>query len=130
MSADAFAQERRTSKASSELERLLEIQLGQVNRNVNPDNPVFILCTARSGSTLLRTLLDGHPAIVSPAETALPTAIQSLGMTWIECERLVPGGSKLSAAAKRSIRSAVSKPFELIARNQGKRIWCDKTLVN
>jgi hypothetical protein len=127
---DAFAQERGTSTASYELERLLEIQLGQVNRNVNPDNPVFILCTARSGSTLLRTILDGHPAIVSPAETALPTAIQSLGMTWVECERLVPGGSKLSPAAKRSIRSAVSKPFEVIARNQGKRIWCDKTLIN
>jgi hypothetical protein len=35
-------------------------------------DPVFVLCMARSGSTLLRFLLDAHPELACPPETMLP----------------------------------------------------------
>jgi hypothetical protein len=34
--------------------------------------PVFVLCGGRSGSTLLRFLLDAHPELACPPETNLP----------------------------------------------------------
>lgn len=40
--------------------------------------PTFIACTARSGSTLLRWLIDSHPDVVCPAETDLALAVGSL----------------------------------------------------
>src|SRR6202035_2611623 len=33
--------------------------------------PVFVLCMGRSGSTLLRFLLDAHPELACPPETSL-----------------------------------------------------------
>jgi hypothetical protein len=42
-----------------------------------PD-PLFVLCMARSGSTLLRFLLDAHPDLACPPETNL----------WMVCEKL------------------------------------------
>jgi sulfotransferase family protein len=35
-------------------------------------DPVFVLCMGRSGSTLLRFLLDAHPELACPPETSLP----------------------------------------------------------
>jgi hypothetical protein len=35
-------------------------------------DPVFVLCNGRSGSTLLRFLLDAHPDLACPPETNLP----------------------------------------------------------
>ena len=34
--------------------------------------PVFVLCAARSGSTLLRFVLDAHPDLACPPETNVP----------------------------------------------------------
>jgi len=36
-------------------------------------DPVFVLCNGRSGSTLLRFLLDAHPDLACPPETNLPS---------------------------------------------------------
>lgn len=37
-----------------------------------PADPVFVLCAGRSGSTLLRFLLDAHPDLVCRPENGLP----------------------------------------------------------
>ena len=42
-----------------------------------PD-PVFVLCMGRSGSTLLRFLLDAHPDLACPPETNLPSLCAQL----------------------------------------------------
>jgi len=36
-------------------------------------SPVFILTAARSGSTLMRLILDTHPELASPPETGVAT---------------------------------------------------------
>ena len=40
--------------------------------------PILVLCNARSGSTLLRYLLDTHPDIAAPPETPLGALCASL----------------------------------------------------
>ena len=40
-------------------------------------DPVFVLCMGRSGSTLLRFLLDAHPELACPPETMLPCAVRA-----------------------------------------------------
>jgi Sulfotransferase family len=45
-------------------------------------SPVFILCGARSGSTLLRYILDAHPDLACPAETGLPQICAQLAAVW------------------------------------------------
>src|ERR1700761_9324678 len=56
-----------------------------------PD-PVFVLCMGRSGSTLLRFLLDAHPELACPPETSLPALCGQLAVVWSLIE-----GAPLSA---------------------------------
>src|SRR5215469_17608838 len=44
--------------------------------------PVFVLCHGRSGSTLLRFLLDAHPELACPPETNLPGLCVQLATVW------------------------------------------------
>jgi len=57
-----------------------------------PDAPVFVLCNGRSGSTLLRFLLDAHPELACPPETNLPVMASQLATVWSLIE-----GAPLSA---------------------------------
>ena len=45
-------------------------------------DPVFILCNGRSGSTLLRFVLDAHPELACPPETNLPGLCVQLAAVW------------------------------------------------
>ena len=42
----------------------------------------FVLCGGRSGSTLLRFLLDAHPDLACPPETNLPAMAGQLATVW------------------------------------------------
>jgi hypothetical protein len=55
-------------------------------------DPVFVLCNGRSGSTLLRFLLDAHPDLACPPETNLPALCAQLATVWSLIE-----GAPLSA---------------------------------
>src|ERR1700733_5611192 len=44
--------------------------------------PVFVLCNARSGSTLLRFVLNDHPDIACPPETNVPALSAQLATVW------------------------------------------------
>ena len=55
-------------------------------------DPVFVLCMGRSGSTLLRFLLDAHPDLACPPETSLPALCRQLAVVWSLIE-----GAPLSA---------------------------------
>jgi hypothetical protein len=96
--------------------------------------PVFILTPARSGSTLLRYLLDAHPELACPAETGLPHLGHQLATVWAA----ISGAAKPSpqpdsvAAIPESIieqvRAAIDPMIGQYLGDRGKRRFCDKTL--
>ncbi len=89
--------------------------------------PFFILCTSRSGSTLLRLRLNMHKDIACPPEMDLPHALSALEFVWKAIGGLEPGEPPM---VRRKLRSAVSEPLDLYARERGKSIWCEKTPTN
>jgi protein-tyrosine sulfotransferase len=96
--------------------------------------PVFVLSPARSGSTLLRFILDSHPELACPPETNVALACKYLANTWSVLEI-----AQLSAAARRAsepaipqhilaaIRESVQSAFEPYLKSTGKTRWCDKS---
>lgn len=97
-------------------------------------NPVFVLCAARTGSTLLRFVLDAHPDLACPPETEVPEL----------CKQLAKTGSFLTGMPLRKERdgtlAALPVPVaagvggvvgQLIGQHlarRGKRIFCDKSM--
>jgi hypothetical protein len=95
---------------------------------------VFVLCGARSGSTLLRFILDAHPDLACPPETNLPALCAQLATVWslIEGAPLSPDrGAEppvIPDAAIAGIRHTVNLMTDsYLARRGGKR-YCDKSL--
>jgi hypothetical protein len=97
-------------------------------------DPVFVLCMARSGSTLLRFLLDAHPELACPPETSLPALCGQLAVVWSLIE-----GAPLSAnrgdappqvpdAAIAGIRRMVDEMTGGYLARRGKKRFCDKSL--
>ncbi|MBV9383496.1 MAG: sulfotransferase [Streptosporangiaceae bacterium] len=121
------------------------------------DEPVVVLTSARSGSTLLRFMLDAHPALACPAETnVVKTAVQLAGI-WrllggrsgeraeeadtMEVSRTpdgLPGPAAdglpveppagFPSAAVPGIRSVLDAMFADYLVRHGKRRWCEKSL--
>lgn len=97
---------------------------------LNATPPVFVLSCERSGSTLLRFIIDTHPQICSPAHlhlgqlcVSLYTSIfYSLGQTMDEAMR-----ERLVAAETRRI---IDELMGRYARAKGKQMWCEKTTEN
>jgi hypothetical protein len=97
-------------------------------------DPVFVLCMGRSGSTLLRFLLDAHPDLACPPETSLPAMCGQLAVVWSLIE-----GAPLSAnrgdtppevpdAAVAGIRHTVDEMTGSYLARRGKKRFCDKSL--
>jgi protein-tyrosine sulfotransferase len=97
-------------------------------------DPVFVLCMARSGSTLLRFLLDAHPELACPPETSLPALCGQLAVVWSLIE-----GAPLSAnrgdappqvpdAAIAGIRRMLDEMTGGYLARRGKKRFCDKSL--
>ena len=97
-------------------------------------NPVFVLCNGRSGSTLLRFLLDAHPDLACPPETNLPGLCAQLATVWSLIE-----GAPLSAkrgdeppdipeAAIAGVRETADRMVGSYLSRRGKKRYCDKSL--
>lgn len=97
-------------------------------------DPVFVLCNGRSGSTLLRFLLDAHPELACPPETNLPALCAQLATVWSLIE-----GAPLSAnrgdeppeipdAAIAGIRQTMDRMVGSYLSRRGKKRYCDKSL--
>jgi hypothetical protein len=93
-----------------------------------------VLCAGRSGSTLLRFLLDAHPEVACPPETNLPALCAQLATVWSLIE-----GAPLSAergdeppvipeAAIAGIRQTMDMMVGSYLTRRGKRRYCDKSL--
>lgn len=88
-------------------------------------SPIFILCTARSGSTLLRYILDAHPDIFCPGETNFAQILASSSTLCSVFRSIDPTMDGLMASIGYDI---VERTFERAARAFGKGRWCDKSL--
>jgi hypothetical protein len=96
--------------------------------------PVFVLCAGRSGSTLLRFLLDAHPDLACPPETNVPALCGQLATVWSLIE-----GAPLSAnrgdeppeipdAAIAGVRETMDRMTGSYLARRGKKRYCDKSL--
>jgi len=97
-------------------------------------DPVFVLCSGRSGSTLLRFLLDAHPDLACPPETNVPALCAQLATVWSLIE-----GAPLSVnrgdepplvpdTAIAGIRATMNMMVGSYLERRGKKRYCDKSL--
>jgi hypothetical protein len=97
-------------------------------------DPVFVLCAGRSGSTLLRFLLDAHPDLACPPETNVPALCGQLANVWALIE-----GAPLSAnrgdeppeipdTVIAGVRETMDRMVGSYLARRGKRRYCDKSL--
>src|SRR3974390_3422261 len=97
---------------------------------------IFVVTLARSGSTLLRYLLDAHPEIASPPELNLSALLQHAADTWhrtldavLERPPDEPIGplQAYSPEAYRRARKAVDPIMIRCANLAGASVFCDKS---
>jgi hypothetical protein len=100
-------------------------------------DPVFILTCSRSGSTLLRFILDTHPDFACPPETMITAACVSLLRSADILEnagsgqhRLVTESARLPDEALAAVRDTVDRFYSRYLGRRGKPRWCDKSLDN
>jgi protein-tyrosine sulfotransferase len=95
-------------------------------------SPVFILCCERSGSTLLRYILDTHPDICCPGELYLGRLIKDLRVTVARTAALSAADKPedQEKAAQREVQRILNELLSNFAGTRGKKIWCDKTPAN
>ena len=90
--------------------------------------PIFVLCTARSGSTLLRLLLDAHPSLFCPGETNLANIVGTYRRTF---SMAYGDDSEMDPSSLTRMRELVEGLIESLAPDQTEiRHWCDKSLVS
>lgn len=102
--------------------------------NVNkPADPAFILSCPRSGSTLLRYIVDTHSDIASPGELNLGKLCQDLyrvvSRTLGEVSTVADETEK-NLIVVAEVKRIVSDLMNSYAAAKNKRIWCDKTPKN
>ncbi len=85
--------------------------------------PGFVVCTARSGSTLLRWLLDSHPEIACPSETELADLARHCAS--VSGRLGFPEGQGVADAVARETVERLIAPY---LATKGKARWCDKSL--
>ncbi len=98
--------------------------------------PAFVVSTARSGSTLLRFLLDTHPDIVSPPELNLSALLQHMTDSWNNTNvalGLIPpgqpaGGAALTPDVARRARKPLDEIMLACANAADASVYVDKSL--
>jgi hypothetical protein len=109
---------------------------GQQTDNGMPDGPVIILTGARSGSTLLRFILDAHPQLACPPEAGLGVACGGLARVWSVLEAGVQAQDRnqqpveLAPGAAAAIRTTLDGYYTEYLKRHEKQRWVDKSLDN
>jgi len=96
-----------------------------------PLPPIFVLCAARSGSTLLRYILDTHPAISAPPELHLLLAARQL--LWIHehtarVPSTNPGRSPKAEPPAERVRGILTAIMDEYAARAHKPLWAEKSV--
>jgi hypothetical protein len=88
----------------------------------------------RTGSTLLRFLLDAHPELACPPETSMPALCGQLSVVWSLIEG-APLAAERDAAPPRVPKPAVAGIRRMLDEmtgsylgRRGKKVFCDKSL--
>ena len=91
------------------------------------NRPVFVLCAARSGSTLLRFILDSHPDLACPPESNFASVLSSAEhmLRAMGLDNGIPEDQLLIG-----IRCWIEDAVGDFLRGAGKSRWCDKSLIN
>lgn len=95
--------------------------------------PAFILSGERSGSTLLRYIVDTHPEIASPGQLYLGQLCQDLHTV---VNRTLGEVAGITDAVEREqmvlseVRQVVGGTMDRYAAAKNKRMWCEKTTAN
>jgi Sulfotransferase family len=103
-------------------------------RSARASEPVFVLCAGRSGSTLLRFLLDAHPELACPPETRLAAMCAQIAGVWSQLEgsplpaERMGGPPAIPGAALAGIRHTMNRMIVPYLERRGKRRYCDKSL--
>jgi len=90
----------------------------------------FILSSARSGSTLLRFLIDTHPEIYCPGELRLGELTRLLYWCVATLEGRWDRPRAENAETVARAREILTGLLEARTREKGKRMWCEKTPGN
>jgi hypothetical protein len=99
-----------------------------------PGPPVFVLCNGRSGSTLLRFLLDAHPDLACPPETNLPAMAAQLATVWSLIEGAPLADERgdeppvIPDDAIAGVRRTMDQMTGSYLARRGKKRYCDKSL--
>jgi hypothetical protein len=99
-----------------------------------PEQPIFIVCNARSGSTLLRCLLDCHPDIACPGETRLAQLISNFAGLRAQLDDGSRGPAVTAAPApvrrklEHEVGDIIAGIMSPYLAQRGKTVWCDKSL--
>jgi hypothetical protein len=92
---------------------------------------IFVLCSARSGSTLLTRLLGTHPAVAAPAETNLAVTYANLlaSLETLAADLAAAGFAtrQKPLATVRRLAHTTARSYLIQAR---KTVLCDKSLDN
>ncbi|HEX5886668.1 MAG TPA: sulfotransferase [Pyrinomonadaceae bacterium] len=93
---------------------------------------VFVLSLPRAGSTLLRLLLDTHPAICCPGELDLGNLVERLyhSLYYSSGQLLECDEAERSAWTTRQVRATIEGFMKPYARAKGKQLWAEKTPSN
>jgi LPS sulfotransferase NodH len=98
---------------------------------------VFVISAARSGSTLLRYLLDSHPEISAPAEHNLSAYLQHTVSMWMRVEEARgdladaedPQAAPSDQACRRA-RKALDEMVRQMVTDDRVNVFCDKSLTS
>jgi hypothetical protein len=99
-----------------------------------PVEPAFVLCAGRSGSTLLRFLLDAHPDLACPPETNVPAMCGQLATVWSLIEGAPLSANRgdeppdIPAAAIAGVRETMNRMIGSYLTRRQKKRYCDKSL--
>jgi len=88
--------------------------------------PIFVLGCQRSGTSLLRRLLDSHSNIACPPESAFIVQLSRLYEIKRALQGLIDMGFSETEVLEQ-MRIFTTHFFELYAKGKGKRRWADKT---
>jgi protein-tyrosine sulfotransferase len=95
--------------------------------------PIFILSCVRSGSTMLRCIVDTHPNLCSPGHLGLGPLCAQLYSTAYYSLGQLPGmetEAKRDQLAIEEVRRVVTDLMGRYAQGKGKKNWCEKSTVN
>ncbi len=94
--------------------------------------PTFVLCFSRTGSTLLRYVLDTHPLLGCPPEFHVGRVGKTLKRTYkiILDEERFEDEQALEDFAIERVREHFDAMFNRYLHNRGKQAWCEKSVFS